>query len=368
MLLPIQDTKASAESEAIDPSINDKFKASVLAIHPSIELILASLPAAMNNLFSSSWKRAGDDLESGGGGGGGVEMTVPPGAAAGASLDRFFEDVESIKDELRDLERIQRSLHDGNEGGKSLHDAAAVRALRSRMDTDVSAAIKKAKVVKLRLESLDRANAANRSLPGCGPGSSTDRTRTSVVAGLRKKLRDSMESFSALRGRITSEYRDTVARRYFTVTGSQPDEATLDNLAETGEGERFLQRAIAEQHGRGEVQSVVAEIQERHGAVAQLERSLLELQQVFNDMAVLVEAQGEQLNDIEGNVGRARSFVERGREELQVARKHQKSSRKWMCIGIGIVLAVVLIIVLSIVLSNRSSNNNSSNTTTNTNP
>ena len=140
----------------------------------------------MNNLFSSSWKRGGGgdgDIESGG-----VELSAPPGAAAGASLDKFFEDVESIKDELRGLERIQRSLHDANEGGKSLHDAAAVRELRSRMDADVAAAIKKAKVVKLRLESLDRANAANRSVPGCGPGSSTDRTRTSVVAGDRKSV------------------------------------------------------------------------------------------------------------------------------------------------------------------------------------
>lgn len=315
----------------------------------------------MNNLFSSSWKRAGaggdgGDLESGG-----VEMTAPPGAAAGASLDRFFEDVESIKDDLRELERIQRSLHDANESGKSLHDASAVRALRSRMDADVAAAIKKAKVVKLRLESLDRANAANRSVAGCGPGSSTDRTRTSVVAGLRKKLRDAMEAFSSLRSRITSEYRDTVARRYFTVTGAQPDEATLDTLAETGEGERFLQRAIAEQQGRGEVLGVVAEIQERHGAVADLERSLLELQQVFNDMAVLVAAQGEQLDDIEGHVGRARSFVDRGREQLQVARKHQKSSRKWTCIGIGILLVVILIIVIPIVLKNTNKSNNNNN-------
>ncbi|KAJ1293297.1 hypothetical protein BS78_01G056900 [Paspalum vaginatum] len=305
----------------------------------------------MNSLFSSSWKRGG-----GGGGGdiesGGVEMSAPPGAAAGASLDQFFEDVESIKDELRDLERIQRSLHEANEGSKSLHDAAAVRELRSRMDADVSAAIKKAKVVKLRLEALERANAANRSVPGCGPGSSTERTRSSVVSGLRKKLHDSMESFSSLRSRIASEYRDTVARRYFTVTGAQPDEATLDALAESGEGERILQRAIAEQ-GRGEVMGVVAEIQERHGAVADLERSLLELQQVFNDMAVLVAAQGEQLDDIEGNVGRARSFVDRGREELQVARKHQKSTRKWTCIALLILIIIIAVIVLAIVLNNK---------------
>ncbi|KAG8053464.1 hypothetical protein GUJ93_ZPchr0001g30453 [Zizania palustris] len=86
------------------------------------------------------------------------------------------------------------------------------------------------------------------------------------------------------------------------------------------------------------VLGVVTEIQERHGTVADLERSLLELHQVFNDMAVLVAAQGEQLDDIESHVGRARSFVDRGREQLQVARKHQKSTRKWTCIAIIILL------------------------------
>lgn len=58
-----------------------------------------------------------------------------------------------------------------------------------------------------------------------------------------------------------------------------PDEATVDALVETGEGERFLQRAIEEQ-GRGRVIDVISEIQERHSAVTQIERSLLELQQV----------------------------------------------------------------------------------------
>ncbi|WOL15317.1 syntaxin-121-like [Canna indica] len=297
----------------------------------------------MNNLFSSSsWKR--HDVEFGGGGD--VEMA----AGGGANLDRFFEDVEAIKDELREVERLHHGLHEANEGSKTLHEASAVRALRGRMDADVAAALKKAKLIKLRLESLDRANAANRAVPGCGPGSSTDRTRTSVVAGLRKKLRDSMDAFAELRRRIAAEYRETVGRRYFTVTGEAPDEATVEALVATGEGERFLQRAIEEQ-GRGRVLDVVAEIQERHGAVAELERSLMELQQVFMDMAVLVEAQGQQLDNIESNVGRAQSFVRHGTEELGTARVYQKSSRKCTCIAIVILLVVILVIVLPIVIS-----------------
>lgn len=100
-----------------------------------------------------------------------------------------------------------------NEAGKTLHNASAVKSLRAKMDADVALALKKAKMIKLKLESLDRANAANRSLPGCGPGTSTDRTRTSVVSGLRKKLKDSMDAFIELRKTISAEYRETVERR-----------------------------------------------------------------------------------------------------------------------------------------------------------
>ncbi|XP_074557409.1 syntaxin-121-like [Curcuma longa] len=300
----------------------------------------------MNNLFSTaSWRR---NVESGGGD---VEMgAAAGGAAGGANLDKFFDDVEAIKEELREVERLQHALREANEESKTLHDASAVRALRGRMDADVAAALKKAKLIKLRLESLDRANAANRALPGCGPGSSTDRTRTSVVAGLRKKLRDSMESFADLRSRIAAEYRETVGRRYYTVTGEAADEATVEALVATGEGERFLQRAIEEQ-GRGRVVEVVAEIRERHGAVAELERSLLELQQVFMDMAVLVEAQGQQLDDIESNVGRAESFVRRGTEQLGTARAYQKNSRKCTFFAIILILIIILIIVLPTVIT-----------------
>ncbi|KAK4478799.1 hypothetical protein RD792_014298 [Penstemon davidsonii] len=90
-------------------------------------------------------------------------------STGGLNLDRFFEDVESIKDELREMESIYTQLQSAHEQSKTLHNAKAVKDLRSKMDSDVSASLKKAKVVKVRLQALDGANAANRSLPGCGP-------------------------------------------------------------------------------------------------------------------------------------------------------------------------------------------------------
>ena len=51
-----------------------------------------------------------------------------------------------------------------------------------------------------------------------------------------------------------------------------------------------------------QVMDTLAEINERHEAVKELEKSLMELHQVFLDMAVLVEAQGEMLDNIEQQV------------------------------------------------------------------
>eukprot|EP00873_Tetraselmis_striata_P002570 jgi/Tetstr1/422834/TSEL_013625.t1 len=57
------------------------------------------------------------------------------------------------------------------------------------------------------------------------------------------------------------------------------------------------------------IKDTLAEIQERHSAVKELERSLLELHQIFMDMAVLVEQQGEMLNNIEAQVAKSVDYV-----------------------------------------------------------
>uniref|UniRef100_A0A0E0MC89 t-SNARE coiled-coil homology domain-containing protein n=2 Tax=Oryza punctata TaxID=4537 RepID=A0A0E0MC89_ORYPU len=178
-------------------------------------------------------------------------------------------------------------------------------------------------------------------------GTPLDRTRTALAAAPRKKLKDIMLDFQALRERIMSEYKDTVERRYYTLTGEVPEE---ERMISEGRSEELLCAAVAE-HGKGAVLATVPEIQDRQDAVREVDRSLLELHQVFLDMAVVVESQGEQLDDIERYVNSASTYVQGGNKELSKAREHQRSSRKWLCIGIIILLLLVLLVIVPIATS-----------------
>ncbi|KAH0748885.1 hypothetical protein KY290_028117 [Solanum tuberosum] len=269
------------------------------------------------------------------------------------NLTAFLEEAEKVKLEMNSIKEILRRLQDTNEESKSLHKPEALKSMRDSINSDIVAVLKKARAIRSQLEEMDRSNAINRRLSGCKEGTLVDRTRSAVTNGLRKKLKELMMEFQGLRQRMMTEYKETVGRRYFTVTGEHPDEEVIDKIISSGNGqggEEFLSRAIQE-HGRGKVLETVVEIQDRHDAAKEIERSLLELHQIFLDMAVMVEAQGEKMDDIEHHVVNAAHYVNDGAKNLKTAKKYQKSSRKCMFIGVVILLILILLVIIPIATS-----------------
>ncbi|KAJ7545395.1 hypothetical protein O6H91_09G117400 [Diphasiastrum complanatum] len=282
----------------------------------------------------------GLDLEAGS-----LDVPVP---STDAGMAEFFKEVGEIKASMAQIRKNLHKLQEAHEETKTVTQAAAMKALKERMDADIDAVSKVAKTLKGKLEALDRDNLASHKKPGCGEGSSTDRARMSMTGTLKKKLKELMGEFQALRQKFQDEYREVVERRVFTVTGKKADEQTIEHLIETGDSESIFQKAIQEQ-GRGQILDTVAEIQERHDAVKDMEKRLLDLHQIFLDMAVLVEAQGELLDNIETQVSKAVDHVQAGTTTLRKAKILQRSKRKWLCIAIILLLIVIIIIVVGVI-------------------
>eukprot|EP00877_Chromochloris_zofingiensis_P014439 jgi/Chrzof1/9249/UNPLg00216.t1 len=263
----------------------------------------------------------------------------------GDEMNAFFERVSDIKADMNEIQAKQRQIQAMNERSKSIVRPKEMQQIRQDMQVTINEVSAVAHKVKSKVEALDKLNEAALQKKGQGIGTASERTRTSITAGLKKKLKDMMGEFSDLRARIHDEYRDVVERRVYTVTGQHLPEDDIDRMIDTGESENIFQKAILEQ-GRGRVLDVMAEIQERHRAVKDLEQSLLELHQIFLDMAVLVEAQGEMLDNIGQQVARSVEYVQSGTTQLQKAKELQKSRRKWCCCAIITLLMIVIIIVV----------------------
>ncbi|KAM0846893.1 hypothetical protein ACQ4PT_055398 [Festuca glaucescens] len=309
----------------------------------AVYLFLSPRRAAMNNLLTDSFELPRRDSSRDGD----VEMGMHQ-PDASDNLKGFLKKVDGIESLIAKLMNLLTKLQTANEESKAVTKASAMKAIKQRMEKDIDEVGKIARLAKAKFDELEKDNLSNRQKPGCGKGSAVDRSREQTTGAVKKKLKGRMDEFQVLRESIRQEYREVVERRVFTVTGNRPDEETIDDLIETGRSEQIFKDAV-QQQGRGQILDTVAEIQERHDAVRDLERKLLELQQIFLDMAVLVDAQGDMINHIETHVSNATNHISQGVGALQNAKKLQRNSRKWMCYAIILLLVVVVIVVVAVI-------------------
>ncbi|KAK9133519.1 hypothetical protein Scep_013047 [Stephania cephalantha] len=250
-----------------------------------------------------------------------IEMGIPvPPTQTDMAMESFSKKVQEIEKQMDKLNQLLQKLQDANEESRTTTRASKMKEIKQRMGKDIDEVGKIARNIKLILDEIDK---------------------------------------DVLRQNIQDEYREIVERRIFTVTGTKPDDEMVDHLIETGNSEEIFHKAIQET-GKGQflppvilvpwvqVLDTLKEIQERHDAVKEIEKKLLDLHQIFLDMAVLVEAQGDFLDNIEIQVTNAVEHVHSGNDALRTAKSLQKKSRKCMMIAITILLIIAIIIVLSI--------------------
>jgi Tfp pilus assembly protein PilE len=151
------------------------------------------------------------------------------------------------------------------------------------------------------------------------------------------------ESGSTLR---TARGRGAVAGGFDAFAGDGSTSDKLIPLDSSGTSKQQQQQILAEDEDEE-----IELLRDREQSLRQLESDIMDVNQIFKDLSVLVHEQGDIVDSIEANMERSALNVERGTEQLLQARNYQaKVRRRKFCILI-IVLVVVAIIAIIIAVS-----------------
>ncbi|XP_041755922.1 syntaxin-2 isoform X1 [Coregonus clupeaformis] len=130
-------------------------------------------------------------------------------------------------------------------------------------------------------------------------------------------------------------------QRQLEITGRVTSNEELEDMLESGNPSIFTSDIISDSQI---TRQALNEIVSRHQDIIRLESSIRELHAMFMDMAMLVENQGDMVNNIEKNISNAAEYIGRAKEETKKAVRYQKRSRRKL-----ILLAFALLILLAVI-------------------
>lgn len=131
-------------------------------------------------------------------------------------------------------------------------------------------------------------------------------------------------------------------------TLSTEDKNKLLNSDDPGAVQKFLSQKYALTDATNdELINRLNDLEEQHNGLLKIERSVQELNALFNELNILIIEQQDLIDNIDQNVVETKEKVQSGTKHLLKAEAHQKRTRKMMLIGCVCCLIILIIIIIS---------------------
>lgn len=144
--------------------------------------------------------------------------------------------------------------------------------------------------------------------------------------------------------------QEQMARQYKIVRPEASDEEVREAIEDTSSQQVFSQ-ALLQSDRRGQSRAALNAVENRHAAIQKIEKQMIELAQLFQDMEELVVAQEDMVVDIEQKGEDVAEHMDKGTQEIGTAIKTARSrnKKKWICLGIAVAIVIVIVIIVVIV-------------------
>jgi len=143
---------------------------------------------------------------------------------------------------------------------------------------------------------------------------------------------------------VSNDFRQSLqdrTRRQLKIVDKNITDEEVEKIVESGKAQEVIKQALISD----DLEDVVRDIEERHQDILKLEKQVLEVYELFRDLAQLVDLQQDSLDVIDARIQSAKNYTEKAEEELTEAEDYQKKARKRQCIILAIVIGVLVVIL-----------------------
>ncbi|XP_053312892.1 syntaxin-19 [Spea bombifrons] len=239
----------------------------------------------------------------------------------------IFEKEPIIESYLDEVQKIQKDIVELSENVQRFgqQQKVLVSSMRRfsvlKKDCSVTRDIKtQAENIKKRLDAL--LQRANKAEADNGSSSSLARILRTQHAALCKNFHNIMLRYNETIASKQAKCKTFIIRQ-LEVAGKDVSEEEVDKMLEQGKWDIFNENLITEV----KITKVkLSEIEQRHKELVNLENQMKELKDLFFQISLLVEEQGEMIENIEIATKNTEDHVQKTNEKFRLAVKYKKKN------------------------------------------
>lgn len=238
----------------------------------------------------------------------------------GEFMPDFFEQVDEIRN---NIDGISKNIDEVRKKHSAILSAPVPdERVNSELEMLMNSVKKSANNVRTRLKAMEQG--IQQDDRDQKVVTADTRIRKAQHAALSRGFVDVMSEYNTIQVGYREKCKERIQRQ-LEITGKQNTSEEVEDMLEKKNIALFTSGIIIETQ---QARQALGDIEARHKDILNLENSIRELHEMFLDMALLVESQGEMINRIEFNVDQAADYVQSAKIETKKAVRYQSRARR----------------------------------------
>ncbi|KIW00311.1 uncharacterized protein PV09_08198 [Verruconis gallopava] len=181
-------------------------------------------------------------------------------------------------------------------------------------------------------------------------------TKDSQIRNLKTQFKNQLQEYRNEEEQYKKRYQEQIARQYRIVNPDATEEEVRE-AAEANWGDEGVFQTALKSNRSAAATSVLGAVRARHNDIQKIEQTMLQLNQLFEDLAEQVIVQEAAVAAAQDQTQHVVEDTENANVQLTKGVEHARRARKlkWWCFFIVLIIIAILAIVLGVVFGTKKS-------------